>query len=859
MEARPTARTARRRILRPRHYQPPPIPTRASSDADSESELAVAKKPDSALHAFTSSRFPGKQDIALLLLVRRWREIAAASAARREQLVTMWREAFVFRRRALVHGALATLRARAEVRAQSTENQYEKVQVQLATMHYRQLVLRRTMDRLMHARELAHCELLVRRLIDRRLVERCWLGWARMATRSRMLALERAARAVAHTQRQARVGDALRCWRVQLAELRFAASEKRTSPVKQTLVRWRDAAAGRRLHAMEQTASLVVVHRVFARWHNALRGLVEASAAADSFYEQILLRLAVDQLYIIRHEHQEQARQADRYRRFTLLQHFMQRLVQDHRVHRDELQQSRALREWARHRDQKRRRVVLMVWHKMATARGRINKKRVANWLADAQTMTSFQNEPVCDHIVAVQSDDLEKRELELRAMRAEEEAERYRALLAESRVMLSEPDDPLDREQAQAEQTNEQLDARLDELLGEWKRGQRFRMLSRTLQRMVQVYDQAFDARILRQEQELLEQERQLRREDELREQELQLRREDELREQELQLRKEDELQEQHEQQHLAQDQERKLHDADLQLMRTTLRGWQMVAQSQVRIQARKTERADRFYNDLTCAANINLCRDAWNCLSRQFKTRRQLEMAADKLCWARAAGDLFNALSARVRKFREMEAQADVYCRFMLLRRVMDVFFIFAHESVVERSRRNAAPEEECPQEAELDVILEQVDLEELAVYFGAWREVALDMRTLEVQVADRLPLRLQQLAYAGPDGQFTWETMHLDHLARSAIAHWRQQLSARQAVRQPQLVLEAPDSAQAMQLQKGELKARQNAQRLVLHRWMAVCRGRLLESQKTVQTLESVVRTVSERARLVRLAQT
>ncbi|KAJ1858886.1 hypothetical protein LPJ76_000644 [Coemansia sp. RSA 638] len=825
-----------------RHYQPPPLPIHETETA-SKSLARVPPEP-SVLHSFTDSRFPGKQDIAMLLVLRRWHEMAVASAERREQLVQMWRSAFVFRRKALVSQALSVWREQTE-RCTQSPNQYEKVQIQLAAMHYRQVVLRRTLDRLLQAKELVHREAFFYENSKLRLLEGCWRVWA-----SRVHNVERAARVVEHNQRRnvlvgaltlwrnqtydlyvGRIADdayrtraisqSLRVWRTQVAAHRFA-QKKETSPVKQSLERWRGAAdEQRRQRKLEEASVAIHTHQrrtIIDQWRSALRALAEREDEADEYYEQTLVCTVLDRLPAGALSIQKSIYTADRYHRFMCMESAVQRWRQLVRMRRSGIQQSRALREWARRRDHQRRRMVLMAWHKVAHARGRINELRVSSWMAsatdadlesdlanigpgfvDAQTMTSFQNDmPVCDRGISIQSDslgasvagaqsdDVEKTELAVRARRAEETAERYRTMLAAAADRVTSVEQSAAAEQDRHYRRNSIVE-----------RSKHSATLEKSTLRQMNNLEQN--------------------------------------------------VQQQHTVDIVAQYQQD-------ELMRNVLHEWRQVAQTHVH----QAAQADTFYRQRVRPAALQPCRKSVVHWRQQQTTVRHLHMAADKMCWVRVAGQFLGALGARVRESQALVADADALWRTMLLLRVWNKLFEAASTRLAERSRRSIAPDEGPAQREEMDVILAQVDVEELGVYFGAWRDVMQETREVQADVADRLPRRLQVLAYSSADGQFAWEVVHMEKLVRGALGRWRQRLQTARTVL-PRQNEALQSRATQLELQKSETLFKQGAQRKILHRWMVAVRGRLLESRRVAQTLEHAVHTIAQRGRQVQAAQT
>ncbi|KAJ2454192.1 hypothetical protein EV183_001677 [Coemansia sp. RSA 2336] len=779
---------APRRVLnstRPkkRHYQPPPIPRHARyNDAESDDE-PVPKTL--ALQKFTSSRFSSKQDIALATVLRHWREMAQAAVERREQLIQMWRDAFKFRRSSLVSHSLGLWRSRVHERLTSNENQYEKVQMQLAAMHYRQTVLRRLWDKVVRMRGLAQREMFLKEHYRAQAIKRFVELWKRELVRDRMGRLEQASRVVVGRQQQRLLArafgvlreqahysrceqivqfngirnlvlHAIRIWQLQLKEKRFAAQH---SPYKQEQPS--ETAHG-------HSAKLQVV---IGKWHNTAQVIREQQLRADAFRAQILFQDALDSLFEAALNYRLQKAQADRFHKFTSLNATFSKWRYLMRVHRDDIQQSRALREWERRRTQQRRRVLLTAWHKMAVSRGRINSQRVARWLegaetqqegpllADAQTMTSFlvdERPPVCDRGISIQSDELAQGTNEA----------------------------PV-QSQAAAEAAGEPANscAELDQLLMLWRRHQRARLMSKVLVQLSLASAQLNSRR------------------------------------------------------------EQQLQAADTQKLRNVIRGWRQVAKTH----EQQATKAVIFHRRRTHTADRELCKSAVQHWRQRLKTVRQLEMAVAKRQWINVAGQLFGKLTALVSRNREMSRQAGSWGREVLLRRVWDNLYMAAAAKVAERSRRSTALD--MPQQTREPMILDDVvDREELQLVFNGWRDAVQEMRVLETEALSRLPVSLQPCAYSEPNGQFSWDTVYLCQLLRGSLKKWHVQMRKQKEGGRA-------DEQRLLEIEAVVVRKRQVR---VLHRWMALVRGKLLESRQLNRTLVQAVQVVSERARQVRLAQ-
>ncbi|KAJ2851474.1 hypothetical protein IWW36_001113 [Coemansia brasiliensis] len=824
-----------------RHYQPPPIPkyTR-DSDADSEGESLALHKPlqqPIALHAFTNSRFSSKQDIALATVLRHWREMAQAAVERREQLIKMWRDAFKFRRSALVSHSLSLWKSRLQARLTSNENQYEKVQMQLATMHYRQSILKRLWDKVVRMRGLAQREAFLKEHHKAQVVEKFLDLWKRKLVRDRISALEQASRMAASRQRQQLLMRALavwreqayfsrceqivqckglrnlavhaiRVWQLQLAEKRFVA--RHASSLNQI----REQQSEIKQQQLEHNYSDVVstqLRAIIGQWRNTTETLYEQQAKADEFRAQMLVQDVLDNLFEAALNYRLQKAQADRFLKFTSLNATFSKWRYQMRAHRDDIQQSRALREWARRRAQQRRRVLLTAWHKMAVSRGRINSLKVTSWLedaetqgpltVDAQTMTSFlvDERPLkCDRGISIQSDELVHgtNEISVQPQPATTTANDLMPLPQPQEDANSLPQhygtvDSLTQPQEAVDSC-----AELDQLLMFWRRHQRARLMSKVIVQLSMASAKLKSKR-----------------------------------EQQLQA----------------------LQAADTQKLRNMIRSWRQV----VKTHEQQATKADLFHHRWMHATDRSVCVSMIQHWRQRLKTMRQLEMAVAKRQWVSATGQFFRKLTALVSRNREMARDASSWGREVLLRRVWDNLYMAASAKVAERSRRSTVlePPHQVQEVAQGGMVLDDVAKEELSLVFNGWRDVAQEMRVLEMEALSRLPVTLQPCAYSEPNGQFSWDTVYLCQLLRGALKKWHRQMLSQ---RDEDKYVKRDEGARMRKLREIETVVVRKRQSRVLHRWMVSVRGKLLESRQLNRTLEQAVRAVSERARLVRLAQ-
>ncbi|KAJ2082608.1 hypothetical protein H4R24_001438 [Coemansia sp. RSA 988] len=416
-----------------------------------------------ALRGFIDSRYRGKTEIALLMMVREWRAIAVASSNRREELVTMWREAFVFRRETLVRMALNTWRVQLHKKMQTEDYRYRHTQMKLAEMHDRQRVLRKVFDRLTRhrylqlqlefwqkeqgetlaqrsfkiLREAAAERRLDRQLLalgeqmaerrQRRTLQQCVAAWREMA-------VERVAQA-RHVREQADdeaevtkrvLRDLLLGWREtanEVAEMEDAADEQYARTLATTVLEKLNTTAARQARNQE-AAERYSNYMTMLRTYNALREQFEARRQER---EEALLQ---------ENEQTQALEKADRFHRTKCLQKVWTVWRHATLARQNEKQQSRVLREWTRRRVQRKRRMLLMAWHATAV-KERANELRAEEFqkyrndallrrcfarllkrcsfvprklgVADAQTMTSFASEHhACDRGTSAVADSTE-------------------------------------------------------------------------------------------------------------------------------------------------------------------------------------------------------------------------------------------------------------------------------------------------------------------------------------------------------------------------------------------------------------------------------------------------------------------
>ncbi|KAJ1729159.1 hypothetical protein LPJ61_003659 [Coemansia biformis] len=828
---------------------------------------------EAALRQFVDSRYQSKRDIALLLVLRSWRGMAAASQLRREELVGMWRDAFVFRQQSLVRKTLHVWRGATARRMQSADYRYEQAQLKLAVMHHRQLVLRNVIDRLTQASDLQLRLELWHSEKDHKLLDRCWGEWHAQSVRHRICALTEAATAVgrrseqrllagavgqwrarAHQpvaiesavseQHQARLlRECLRVWHMQAVAGRFAQS-RHTSPVKATLTRWRDTAGEQRRQRALEAEALVVQMRqqnVLVRWRERLAAVYATAQSADGFYQATLVQSALDRLYFVVDQRAQNRLKAERYFRYTKLALVVTTLRRRISERLSGVLQSRALRDWERERNRKQRHVLLIAWHTIATD-GRRNEQRAELFLARGSSVLVRQ-------CVAHWLDECHRRAPNTGAHTRADAPTAH----ADAQTMTSFLGGPLDRSRTASTQSN---------LQGERPGSSERREL---LLRVHRAEDDAMRARALlagsrdtllaraAQDEQLEALAEQWQRNSRGRLLRASLARLDNAA-----------MQAQH---------EREQHNTQLDDMaelvskrnlRKALRAWRSTTQ----LHARQCAYADELYTDQTTLPNRELGTSVLRRWRARLKEVQQLHMAATKRCAVRAARKFMDVMHMRKAETAQSLREADQLYQSLLLGQVWARIVEHTGQCLADRSRRTMLPSDQdalqvldvgAPpaeyDQAELAADLGQIDNDELRLYFEAWLDVVRDMQFLQGTITEQLPRCLQSRALSAP-GSFEWELLHQKHLLHGCITRWRGLVGTRPVLGQ------AADSDcdpwRAAQLQAIEQRVRTSAERStakqVLRRWMAVQRGQLLENRQFSGTMARVVAAVAARVRLV-----
>ncbi|KAJ2015706.1 hypothetical protein GGI14_004102, partial [Coemansia sp. S680] len=869
---------------------------------DSEFELLPESNDEShheaapVLHGFFASKSAATQKIILASIFHSWLQMAEATRARRDELLRKWTEAMSFRNRQVLRHTLGIWRKATEQSALESGGSYEKVQLKLATMHCRNLYLRRAFARLMDSWDLQQRLHSWEAGAPQRLVTGCWIEWRTRLAQKKHAAITLASDVVQKSTRANTLKRVLQCWRHQamlkskeqmfvqwrtarliresvhvwrLQNVEKSYTQQKSSPVKHSLVRWRDAAGTQRRERDCEMRNQSILRQQLLAWHAVSQQMKGMESQADTLRQRSLLYAPLDRLFDGLQARQTADAQATRFHQYQTMARAFEIWRHHCRTRRDSQLQSRAIRDLARRRDQKHRRLILSAWREVAGrviraesyADELVSRRRRAmlvncfrQWYAscsfdgigqrtmtitrpvimpppppplrsqkpiqsqlptpvsapvtNAQTMTSMIEElPRRERAISIQTEIVpsraesdERQELLRRVRVAEEEAKRYKSLYVDPKQVKM---DIVAHEE------------RLEELLDQWNRSHKRRLLQSVFRQMHTRYS---DGRHC-QEQE----------------------------------------------QRLLAAATRKYGDNRL---RQALRQWRDVAQSQ----ARDAMAADRHYYQLSRLVNEEMCYNVLFEWRDQLKEKRQLVMSADKRRQVHVARKFLSTLRSRFARLREMELEAKSMHRVLVLSRTwgqLNTRFTMTRTSRVLTSMHlsdhdalltiaNVGPAQakasSVPEPSMLDNTA-MLDAQELENYFSAWRMLVEDVRDTQGAVMGRLPPLLQQRAVGSLSSSegFDWGLLHKGHLLTSVIKKWHRLLPAARAARS---TAPAPlssfgsmgaarrassegDGPNAVELQRYEKMVVQGRvfrlTKTAFHRWVIANRGKLIEQRQ------------------------
>ncbi|KAJ2742064.1 hypothetical protein GGI20_004742, partial [Coemansia sp. BCRC 34301] len=365
-----------------------------------ESDAETLRGPAPALQGFFASKSPATQRIVLASIFHSWLQMAETTRLRRDELLRKWTEAMSFRNRQVLGRALRIWRNAADDAALSSGSSYERVQLKLATMHCRNLYLRRAFGHLRDCWDLQQRLHSWEKEAPQRIIVVCWLKWRDRLAQKKSAAIRLAADYVKQAtqasalrrtlrswrqqatlrqqeqtftqwQRKRMLRESVHVWRLQTVERDYTQRQKKQSPVKQTLVRWRDAAGLQRRERDCEMMNELVLRKQLLDWHAVSQQAKGMDDQADTLRKRSLLYSALDGLFDGVQARQTADAQALRYRQYRTMDRTFGVWRQQFRARRDSQLQSRAIRDLARRRDQKQRRLVLSAWREVTV---RVNR-----------------------------------------------------------------------------------------------------------------------------------------------------------------------------------------------------------------------------------------------------------------------------------------------------------------------------------------------------------------------------------------------------------------------------------------------------------------------------------------------------
>ncbi|KAJ2824018.1 hypothetical protein GGI24_003521, partial [Coemansia furcata] len=781
---------------------------------------------------FFASKSVATQRIVLASMFHSWHQMAEATRARRDELLRKWTEAMSFRNRQVLRHTLGNWRRATERASVESGGSYERVQLKLATMHCRHLFLRRAFARLADSWALQQRLHAWEAEAPQRLVAACWIKWRGRLAQQKSAAISHASDCVQQAARTNALRRALRCWRHQaeLHDKEHMFAQWRAERLLSACVgAWRQHRAQARVQERDKETHK---RQQLLAWRAVAQHQHSLEERADAQRRRGLLYGVLSRLFSAQQARMTADAQAQRFRRYQAMARVFDAWRHVSRTHRDSQLQARAIRDLARRRDHKRRRLVLAAWRQVAGRVGQAESYAVElvarrqramlvncfrQWYAScsfhrgmppppppppppmkcplptpvsapvthAQTMTSGEISRR-ERAVSIQTESDDRQDLLRRVRVAEEEARRYRSLYV----------DP-----AQVRMDLVAHEEQLDGLLDQWNHSRRSRLLQSVFRQLRARHDDAKRGR-----------------------------------EQEAQLA---------------------AAHSDNRL-RLALRQWQGLAQAQ----ARDAAAADEHHRRRQMEALHGVLFE-WRA---QLKDKRQLLMSAAKRHHVNTARRFLATMGARLARHREMELEARSIHRKLELSRAwtqINRIYARARTSRVLASMHISDSDalRSIDQAGKLDSTA-IIDSEELDTLFGAWRLLVDDARETQGAVMDRLPPLLRQRAVASLATGFDWGLLRQGRLLTSSLRQWRHHLSTTRAARSSVPRTNEGDGPNALELQRYEKLVSQGRSfrlaQTAFHRWVTANRGKLLAQRQLSQSLKRLVSMIASRVRQVKVAR-
>ncbi|KAJ1949589.1 hypothetical protein FBU59_001077 [Linderina macrospora] len=273
------------------------------------------------------------QSIALVMMLRGWRQIAEAKRQRHSNLMEMWVLAVQVQRDNLLHRVVVGAKQAARKVTERPGYRFERVYVDLADKFRRKCLLKRTVQRLTYASEVLNRFVYWQNEHDKQLVGVCWSALRQEMDRRQQISDQEA-------ERKDRQSQLLTKWHKTMRE-----------------------EVGKRELARQKTQKTGMV---FHGWHKTLKAVSDYEQMADEFYAIQCKRRAFCKLQSVWRQQKENEGAADR---------FYAQICVDGTIHswnqrvgnrRTSVLQQRAIDEAVRTRNSRRRRLFLSAWRDTA-------------------------------------------------------------------------------------------------------------------------------------------------------------------------------------------------------------------------------------------------------------------------------------------------------------------------------------------------------------------------------------------------------------------------------------------------------------------------------------------------------------
>ncbi|KAJ2403162.1 hypothetical protein GGI23_000180 [Coemansia sp. RSA 2559] len=359
------------------------------------------------LRGFFNSNFQGTCDIGMVAILREWRRMAQEMQRRRDELLGLWMHAFKHRKRMLLIDALGKWKVATRKVLADPNVQHRKVQRKLADKHYHMVLVGKAFDSIVHAFDLN------RRLAEwtfrhnARTVADALDAWRRQIAERKHAALSRASALVRRARYRRIASNALGQWRNCLARRQHQHQyQHQHQQPRQKIRRARALTRDRHTVSRYQPDTNHHDHRVVQRseeamldefmdkrtaiqrnvlnsWRQLARQLTELDYSAEAFYNESLVLGSFDKFNGVAQNRADLQRSATRFDRYHTVTRALGVMRSVYRARRSEQVQAHALRDWSRKNEQRKRRTLLLAWHKVLVKDHGSNKALADKLLAE--------------------------------------------------------------------------------------------------------------------------------------------------------------------------------------------------------------------------------------------------------------------------------------------------------------------------------------------------------------------------------------------------------------------------------------------------------------------------------------------